>query len=318
MSAGSTFELAHLTDMHIGPMPLVRKRELALKRFFGFLSWRRRRHLLHRVDVLDAIVADLADDPPDHTVVTGDLVNIALPVEFEQAAAWLARLGTPHTVSAIPGNHDAYAGRRYRDGWDHWRAHMCDDEANGTNGILFPYLRRRGRVAIVGMSSAVPSPIGYAYGRLGDGQLEAVDAMLADLGREGAFRVVLVHHPPLASISRRRELRDAAGLRSVVRRHGAELILAGHEHHYQLSALPGPRGPVPVVVGPSASLFHEERGATGGYLRYAVDTERNAVILQMRRFDQESCRLERGTTGRIEADGDGFRLRSSDWPAVEG
>ena len=54
------------------------------------------------------IVADIKASSPDHLAVTGDLVNLALDAEIEMARYWLETLGSPHDVSVVPGNHDAY------------------------------------------------------------------------------------------------------------------------------------------------------------------------------------------------------------------
>src|SRR3954470_24176849 len=102
------FTLAHLSDPHIGPMPATRLRELINKRGLGLINWYRKRHRHHRADVLEAIVADMKAQSPDHVAVTGDLVNISLDAEFAGAARWLDTLGLPKGVTLVPGNHDAY------------------------------------------------------------------------------------------------------------------------------------------------------------------------------------------------------------------
>src|SRR5580698_1076354 len=98
----AAFTLAHLSDPHLPPLPKVRLAELAGKRALGYLNWTRNRHKYHRRDVLDALVADLKAQRPDHIAVTGDLVNLA------PEAAWLESGGAPQQVTVIPGNHDAY------------------------------------------------------------------------------------------------------------------------------------------------------------------------------------------------------------------
>ena len=102
------FVLAHLSDPHLGPIPTPRLTELINKRGLGLINWYRKRHRHHRADVLDAIVCDMQAQSPDHTAVTGDLVNVSLESEFAAAARWLAQVGTPEQVTLVPGNHDAY------------------------------------------------------------------------------------------------------------------------------------------------------------------------------------------------------------------
>jgi 3',5'-cyclic AMP phosphodiesterase CpdA len=100
-----TFRLAHLSDSHIGPLPKPHWRELMSKRLTGYVNWQRRGRI-HNMDVLEAIVADLRAQSPDHIAMTGDILNIGLPAEFAMAADWLRTLGTPQDVSFVPGNHD--------------------------------------------------------------------------------------------------------------------------------------------------------------------------------------------------------------------
>src|SRR5260370_26893647 len=86
------FTLAHLSDPHLAPLPTPRLAELASKRLLGYLNWLRKRTAIHRAEGVDALVADLRSQAPDHIAVTGDLVNIALDAEFSQARTWLDRL----------------------------------------------------------------------------------------------------------------------------------------------------------------------------------------------------------------------------------
>src|SRR6266480_6250459 len=100
------FVLAHLSDPHLGPLPRPRLAELAGKRAAGFFNWRRKRHRIHRADVLARIVADLKAQAADHIAVTGDLVNISLTGEYAPARAWLAALGSPRDVTLVPRSEE--------------------------------------------------------------------------------------------------------------------------------------------------------------------------------------------------------------------
>ena len=127
-------------------------------------------------------------------------------------------------------------------------------------------------------------------------------------GDAGACRVALLHHPPVATMTDyRRRLVDGDEFAAVVRRQGMELVLCGHQHVFQLGALPSSgTGSVPVVGAPSASLHGGDRHHEGGYLLYdLVRADGGAgweVELELRRFDlSTSCfarvfkrRLQRG------------------------
>src|SRR5439155_8159859 len=93
------FTLAHLSDPHLPPLPAARLRDLASKRALGYLNWIRNRHKYHRREVLDALVADVRAQAPDHIAVTGDLVNLALEAEFAPSRAWLESVGEAERVT---------------------------------------------------------------------------------------------------------------------------------------------------------------------------------------------------------------------------
>ena len=169
-----TFTLAHLSDPHLPPLPAARLRDLAGKRALGYLNWTRNRHKYHRREVLDALVADMQAQRPDHIAVTGDLVNLALEAEFTPAQAWLESVGPPRTSHGrsrqsrrLCPRHAASFRRRVRGISARRRA-----EADGTP---FPFVRRRGPLALIGVSSAVPTLPLMATGRLGRAQLDALD-----------------------------------------------------------------------------------------------------------------------------------------------
>lgn len=246
-----SFTLAHLSDLHL-PVPsgaLHPLGQLAGKRLLAYLALRRKRR---RSLPADALLADIAAARPDHVVVTGDLTNLALPGEFASSQAWLARLGPPGRVTIIPGNHDATVEVPWASGIGSWQQWMADD-APGPGAAPFPFLQRRGPMALIGLSSAVPTMPGSAEGRLGAAQLARLPALLDATAREGLFRAVLVHHPPvLGPGGWRKALRDRAALCVLLSRHGAELVLHGHHHIPSQAALPGAVHPIPVLGAPQA------------------------------------------------------------------
>jgi 3',5'-cyclic AMP phosphodiesterase CpdA len=265
------FLLAHLSDPHLGPLPAPRWRELMGKRATGFANWWRKRHLIHRGEVLARIVADLKAQAPDHIVVTGDLVNISLPGEYAPARAWLDALGTPRDVTLVPGNHDVYVRGAASYPRRHWSEYMRADEGEPADNAAFPFVRRRGALALIGLSSAVATAPLLATGRLGAAQLERLGPLLECCAGEGRFRVVLIHHPPLSTPKRRlKRLVDGAELRAVLARHGAELVVHGHDHEHSLIELPGPH-PIPVMGVPSASAAPPGEHDAAAYNLYRID-----------------------------------------------
>src|ERR1700676_2949045 len=190
----AAFMLAPLSDPHLPPLPRPRLSELAGKRALGYLNWTRNRHKFHKRGVLDTLVADMQAQSPDHIAITGDLVNLALEAEFPPSLTWLESVGTPARVTVIPGNHDAYVRATQHRFAETWASYLAGDDASDRNGA-FPTVRRRGPLALISVSSAVPTPPLMATGWLGRRQLEALERLLARLAAEQAFRVLLIHHP---------------------------------------------------------------------------------------------------------------------------
>ena len=286
------FRLAHLSDPHLGPLPAVRLRQLGSKRALGYLNWRRSRASALGSAELVRLVADLLDQRPDHIAVTGDLVNIALPDEIRTAGAWLSALGTPDRVSVVPGNHDAYVPGALRQATAAWGAFMrsddgvCtyvdDDRGDPTAGedgkppamrgrrvsaaVPFPFLRVRGEVAIVGVSSAIATAPFSARGAFRQPQAARLADMLRAAGARGLFRVVLVHHPPIDALTGpHKRMIGSRRFLDVIDAAGAELILHGHTHEPTI-AWAGDGGRVPVVCVPSASSL----GLTSPRARYNI------------------------------------------------
>ena len=268
------FTLAHFSDPHIGPIPSARIRELAGKRMLGWLNWHRGRREVHRMDVLDALLQDLHAQHPDHIALTGDVVNLALPGEYPQARAFLERVGTPEHLSLVPGNHDAYTSGgalRLLTEFDPWMrgddsgAHPLDESNR------FPYIRRRDKVALIGLSTAIPTAPFMATGELGLIQVARLSDILERLGHEGYCRIVMLHHPV-----RRQDagptamLLDSHRLLTALRNSGAELVLHGHIHSGLIPRVRGPNFDIPVVCTPSASAAPERARWPASYNLFRI------------------------------------------------
>ncbi len=278
------FVLAHLSDPHLGPIPDARLSEVFGKRFFGLMNWVGARRRNFGAETLAPLMADLAAQAPDHIAVTGDLVNLSLPTEFDTGAAFLASLGSPDRVTVIPGNHDAYVRSALKYHLERWAPFLAGDNSKPDTPLdvaSFPFVRRRGPIALVGVSTAVPTAVFLASGEVGHAQLERLKALLSELKAEGLFRVVMIHHPPVGRRHFHRDLRDAAEFRAVLREVGAELVLHGHDHRASLGWIEGPDGRIPVVGVPSASAGPEDRRGPGRYNLYRISGAPGAWICQM-------------------------------------
>jgi 3',5'-cyclic AMP phosphodiesterase CpdA len=268
------FQLAHISDIHLGPLPNVRMVDLMSKRITGYINWKRNRASHMAGDTLSRLLLALGAEKPDHIAVTGDLTNLALDAEIAAARDWLMALGTPETVSAIPGNHDAYVPGALGKSVAAWAPFMTGEPIDAKRTRHgFPYLRRRGPVALIGVNSAVATAPFLASGIFTNRQAKALRRTLDIAGKEGLFRVVLIHHPPVRHAATPQKRLYGIGLfQKVIREHGAELVLHGHTHLAQRHTIGGPDGnPVPVIGVPAAGQAPGGRRPAAAFNLFDID-----------------------------------------------
>ena len=265
------FKLAHLSDPHLGPLPHPTIFQLASKRILGYLNWQLNRKNNLTSQYLDLLVEDIHHQNPDHIVVTGDLVNLSLPIEFKNSLHWLNQLGTPENVSIIPGNHDAYVPGALKKAKQEWTEYL-DGDYNSTGSIEFPYCRIRENIAIIGTSSAIATAPFMATGRVGFKQLAKLTQLLAELSQENYFRIVLIHHPPYRNAtSWSKSLLDFHNFKNSIKLGGAELILHGHTHNTGYSTIELENKYIPIVGVPSASKAPNGKYPSARYNLFSID-----------------------------------------------
>lgn len=276
--------LAHISDVHLAPLPPVRMRDLMSKRMTGYINWKLRRQKSLGGDGLARLVRHMREQNPDFVAVTGDLVNLSLPAEHHAALAWLQSVGEPSQVCVSPGNHDAYVTGALGAAQTLWGDYVRGETLDESR---FPFVRRVGDLAIVSCSSAVATAPWMASGRFGTDQAQRLRRCLELLGEAGYFRAVLIHHPPNPEAANPRfGLWGAAQFREVVLETGAELILHGHTHKSSIHAVAGPRGEVPVIGVAAAGAAQND--ATGDdparYNLFRIERVGTAWSCTMREF----------------------------------
>jgi 3',5'-cyclic AMP phosphodiesterase CpdA len=282
------FKLAHISDIHLGPLPKLTFRELFSKRITGFINWHRNRRQQLGTGTLEKLLEDMEAHTPDHIAITGDLVNLATGIEIAAAADWLEAVGDATTTSVVPGNHDAYVPGAHDKAMKAWYPFVHGDnmpENWDEDRKIFPYCRIRGPVAVIGCSTSIATLPFSAGGYFGRRQARATADLLKKAGEQGLFRVVLIHHPPIhgatPSHKRMMGIRRFAAAISVG---GAELVLHGHTHLNTLYWLKGQtRNPVPVVGIASASQGPGGKKPRAAYNLFSITGEAGAWNLEWER-----------------------------------
>jgi 3',5'-cyclic AMP phosphodiesterase CpdA len=278
------FRIAHISDLHIPPLPRISLRQLASKRLIGQFSWFHKWKSEHRQTVLDALQAHLKEIAADHICVTGDITFTTLPAEVDKAADWFAQLGDATRVSLIPGNHDAYVPGALEYAQEKWSRWMQDDDDHAG----FPYLHRRGPVDIIGLSSAVPTPPGISLGRIGQEQLQKTEALLSKISVDQRASLLMVHHAPQDGAAKpRRALSDRKELQQILAGLPVDLVLHGHLHYPTRAALDGPSGPIPVLGAASASAIGGRKSAAHYHvIEMETETGQTLITVQHYRYDK--------------------------------
>lgn len=295
-------KIAHLSDLHLLSLEGAVPFRLFNKRITGYLNLRFHRRSVHKPSAVRAAAREIRRLEIDHAVITGDLSNLALEVEFDLVRAFLADdLGLPpERVSLIPGNHDAYTAgaHRSRRFARAFAPFLRSDLAELTPaGAAFPFVHLRGPAAIIGLSTALPRPPLVASGALGAAQLGALDRILEHPEVRARTAVILQYHPihnPAGLAKRTLEgLGDADAEAKILGRLPRGLLLHGHLHRRVHRRLATSSGHIDAVGATSASLLHESDERMAGFNVYDVGHDGAIGPVEWHRLVPETESFER-------------------------
>ena len=220
---------------------------------------------------VEAATAWLAADPPDLTIVSGDLTRFGEKNEFATAAAWLRRLPEPRLVT--PGNHDApylaWVQRLFRP-FARYEAVIGPAEAVQWLGQ---------GLAVYGLNTArgVQPRANWSKGQISARQTREAIGLLA--GRQaGAMAAVVCHHPlteMLGGPMTGRVWGGEAAARAFIEA-GVDLILTGHIH--APFAMPLGLGDNRTYAVGSGTLSVRERGVAASFNLIEATAETLSVL----------------------------------------
>ncbi len=291
------FYLAHISDIHLSPLPQPSLPELFGKRLTGYLNWQKKRKNQMIPDVLDTLTNTLKKKNPDHLVISGDLVNLSLNKEFQQAYDWLISQGEPQNISLTFGNHDAYVLGAFKKACSFFQPWIQGDSFS-ENALPFPYMRIRNNVAIIGASSAIATPPFQASGYFGRRQAQKLSQLLHEAGEHNFFRVVVLHHPPVHhATSWNKKLWGIERFLKVIKHHGCELILHGHTHLPTLNIV---EEKIPIVGVSSASQAFGFQKPPAGFNLFSIQRSHHQWHCQLQRYSIINQKNEIACTEKID------------------
>ena len=294
--------IAHASDLHVlSPFGIKLRSVIFNKRLTGYANLLMKRGRAYRREHLLAVLAAAAGEA-DHLVVTGDITNLSLEAEYEEACQLLAEVAGSTEVTVVPGNHDIYLPtilheRRFPHHFARYSESDLPELALDLPAGRFPFVKLRGPAAIIGLSSAVPRPPFVSAGYLGGEQLAALAAVLAHPEVARRTPVVLVHHAPFDSRFRIEQLRgglvDAAALRRVLAPLARGLVLYGHEHMRRRARLATSAGALDAVCATAAALEHPDERVRAGFNVYELADDGSIASFESHVLEPGTSRFRR-------------------------
>jgi 3',5'-cyclic AMP phosphodiesterase CpdA len=274
--------LAHFSDLHLLSLEGASAIRFLNKRITGLATLRLRRKSVHKPFAVRAIAEEIRRVGVDHVAVTGDLTNLALEPEFELVRRFFDdELGLPpERVSVVPGNHDVYTrgsakAQRFSAYLGDYLTSDLPEFGVANEGGRFPFVKLRGPLAIIGLSTAVARSPLMAAGQFGAAQLDQLAKLLRHPEVERRGKVLLQHHPmhdrPSRLIGYLEGLHDAPAMAKTLRSLAHGLILHGHLHRRVRRSIETEAGRVDVIGATSASLISAHAHRHAGFNLYGFD-----------------------------------------------
>jgi 3',5'-cyclic AMP phosphodiesterase CpdA len=242
-----------------------------------------------RVDkaLLDPLVARVEGLSPDLVVISGDLTQRARTSQFEEAAAFLARLPCPQLV--VPGNHDVPLYNvlaRFLWPLRNYRRYIQPD--------LSPcYIDAE--IAVLGVNTA--RSMVFKNGRISQEQVAKIKRVFAPL-HDDVMKVVVTHHPfDAGPDGGKHDLVGRAGMAMrAFAECGVDLLLSGHFHV-------------------SHSDDSGDRYALAGYEALVVSA--GTATSTRARGESNSFNVLRLSSGRVEVERQAWHPETASYEAVE-
>lgn len=196
----------------IGPFDFYAHRTRGKRFRFAAIGDTRTGHQVHRV-----LIEQLAREDVDFYINSGDLVEFGGQLDL-----WIrffnieAPLIAKRPMFASVGNHDNSQRLNFR------RLFLTRDYAEGHRY----YAQDWGDVRVVALDSEIEI-------RPGSAQYAFADRTLEDGASRDMLLVLSLHYPPYSSGEHGSNPEVRAALAPLVREHGVELVLAGHDHDYE-------------------------------------------------------------------------------------
>jgi 3',5'-cyclic AMP phosphodiesterase CpdA len=241
--------LAHVSDFHNTYLTWNPLR-LMSKRFFGHFNWIFNRDKEFSLGQIEPLVGLFSELKVDLVLLGGDFTTTSMPEEFEQAAAYVAKLSQPWI--AIPGNHDQYTYRSHRKQLyyrylsnrpaDHFS--LAVDRIEGHR--IAPHWW------VIALDTALPTQPASSRGLFSPTLEAKLEELLARIPESDQI-LLFNHYPFFQNEEAKKTLERGDALEALIRRHPRiSLYLHGHTHRHMIADLQADGLPIVLDSGSCA------------------------------------------------------------------
>ncbi len=268
------YSISHISDLHLPIKKKPKYKELFNKRIIGFINWHLNRKNNHSDNIIRDLINDLKKQGSDHLIVSGDLVNLSLEDEYINASKILKKISIPENISVVPGNHDCYIQMDFDKSITHWKDYIKTDVVLSKYFKMkkntFPYLKVRNEIALIGLSTAIPTLPFMCYGKIGKDQLRKLEDIFIYLSKKNYFKILILHHPiHKIGTFNYKGLIDNDKLIKLLDDYNIELLLHGHLHKDSTTYLKTKNSIIPCFGIPSSSKVNKKTKQTS-YNKYEI------------------------------------------------
>jgi 3',5'-cyclic AMP phosphodiesterase CpdA len=140
-----------------------------------------------------------------------------------------------------------------------------------------------------------------ANGFFRENQAARLGSALDRAGKDGLFRIVMIHHPPVRdAVAQHKRLFGIGQFQKIIRRHGAELVLHGHSHLPTLYWIEGRDGPVPVVGASAAGQGPGQAAPAAQWNLFEIDGKKDAWSVSLTRRGVTGAAIPMASLGTVE------------------
>lgn len=272
--------LAHISDFHFTHLTWNPFRLLS-KRFLGNLNWltvRKKHFFEEQLEPLPALLQELG---VDLVLLGGDFTTTALLEEFEKAKRFINKIKQPWI--AIPGNHDHYTHRSFRN--KHFYRYFTNKRSSIAHPVEFFTLKDHGIEAhkikegwwLIALDTTLATNP-YSSEGLFSEKLEAYIEEVLKLIPSTESILLLNHYPFFQNDVPRHNLIRGELLQELLKRHPRiRLYLHGHTHRHTIADLQVSN--LPLILD-SGSCAQGKKGAWN-----LIDLEPNGCTISTYRWD---------------------------------